>query len=322
VATVSSSEESLSLYGDDRVNPIIYSGDFDSKKIIRFVLKNFDTFIEQRASEAKELKAFQEFEEKEKERAKKEWEEEQALRKKSNTILLDAKSWESTFVKERSPLVVNFYESNCSACQSLNKEWELLSTELKGKVKVAKINLTESDNHRLEEDLKITNYPSIRFYRTGPKKESEFVEYQGTFKKFSILEWLNERLNEKVEKTDILPLNKDNYQALCKATKNTCIILFLDGSEPSDSLKNIEKLALEHIKKPVTFLVANKGEQSAFEHQAGVSSYPETVMVYCKLKKIYRMGGLSIEEIDNTINEISLGNRNNFVRYNFAENIV
>lgn len=31
--------------------------------------------------------------EKEKERAKKEWEEEQALRVKSNTIVLDAKTW-------------------------------------------------------------------------------------------------------------------------------------------------------------------------------------------------------------------------------------
>ena len=45
-----------------------------------------------------------------------------------------------------------------------------MSTELKGKVKVAKINLTESDNHKLEEDLKISNYPTIRFYKTGPKK--------------------------------------------------------------------------------------------------------------------------------------------------------
>jgi len=79
---------------------------------------------------------------------------------------------------------------------------------------------------------------------------------------------------------------------------------------------------LEHIKKPITFLLANKGEQSAFADQAGVSSYPDTVMVYCKLKKIWRMGELNIENIDNAINEISLGNRNNFSRYNFEPNIV
>lgn len=71
----------------------------------------------------------------------------------------------------------------------------------------------------------------------------------------------------------------------------------------------------------MTFLVSNKGEQEAFATQAGVTSYPDTVMVYCKLKKIYRMGGLSVEDIDNTINEISLGNRLNFVRYNFVETL-
>jgi len=71
----------------------------------------------------------------------------------------------------------------------------------------------------------------------------------------------------------------------------------------------------------VTFLVSNKGEQEAFATQTGVTSYPDTVMVYCKLKKIYRMGELSIEDIDNTINEISLGNRLNFVRYNFVETL-
>lgn len=48
--------------------------------------------------------------------------------------------------------------------------------------------------------------------------------------------------------------------------------------------------------------MSNKGEQEAFAAQTGVTSYPDTVMIYCKLKKIYRMGELSIENIDNTIN--------------------
>lgn len=67
--------------------------------------------------------------------------------------------------------------------------------------------------------------------------------------------------------------------------------------------------------------MASKGEQDAFADQAGVVSYPDVVMMYCKFKKILRMGELSIENIDNTISEISLGNRNNFARYNFQENV-
>ena len=46
-------------------------------------------------------------------------------------------------------------------------------------------------------------------------------------------------MNEKVEKAEIPQLNKENYETLCKATKNTCIIVFLDGSEPGDTLSRI-----------------------------------------------------------------------------------
>jgi len=73
-------------------------------------------------------------------------------------------------------------------------------------------------------------YPTIRYYKNGPKKVNEYTEYEGIRKKFSILEWINERLNEKVENADITPLNKENYETYCKSTKNTCIIVFLDGS--------------------------------------------------------------------------------------------
>jgi len=67
--------------------------------------------------------------------------------------------------------------------------------------------------------------------------------------------------------------------------------------------------------------VSNKGEQDAFARQTGVESYPDTVMVYCKLKKIWRMGELNIQSIEDAINEISLGNRNNFVRLAFTEEL-
>jgi hypothetical protein len=90
----------------------------------------------------------------------------------------------------------------------LNREWELLSTELKGKVRVAKINLTETENHKLEDQIKISKYPSIRFYKNGPKKVEEYTQYEGINKKFSILEWVTARLSEKATQADIAVLSK------------------------------------------------------------------------------------------------------------------
>lgn len=40
-------------------------------------------------------------------------------------------------------------------------------------------------------------------------------------------------------------------------------------------------------------------------------------MMYCARKKMLRMGGVDFANIDDVINEITLGNRNNFVKYKF-----
>jgi hypothetical protein len=45
-----------------------------------------------------------------------------------------------------------------------------------------------------------------------------------------------------------------------------------------------------------------KGDQDAFASQVGVASYPDTVMLYCKQKKLFRMGGLDFAAIKDTIN--------------------
>jgi hypothetical protein len=84
-------------------------------------------------------------------------------------------------------------------------------------------------------------------------------------------------------------------------------------------LSKLQELSVKHLKKPITFLLSQKGEQDAFAQQVEVSSYPDTVMIYSKLKKIWRMSGLDLQAINDAIEEISMGNRNNFVKISFGE---
>ncbi len=84
-------------------------------------------------------------------------------------------------------------------------------------------------------------------------------------------------------------------------------------------MSKLQELSVKHLKKPITFLLSQKGEQDAFAQQVEVSSYPDTVMIYSKLKKIWRMGGLDLQAINDAIEEISMGNRNNFVKISFGE---
>lgn len=103
---------------------------------------------------------------------------------------------------------------------------------MKGRARVAKLNISEEGNEILEESIKLENYPSIRFYPAGNKNVDEYTEFTGLKKKFSILDWANLKLSEVKDTVDIPELNKQNYETLCKATKSTCVILFVEN--PSD----------------------------------------------------------------------------------------
>lgn len=54
--------------------------------------------------------------------------------------------------------------------------------------------MSEPFNEVLEDQVQLSKYPAVRFYKSGPKKISEFSEFEGVHKRFSIQEWLNAKL--------------------------------------------------------------------------------------------------------------------------------
>ena len=63
---------------------------------------------------------------------------------------------------------MNVYVSNCSDCRAFNKEYERVTEELKDRLKVAKLNITE--HSELEDVLQITDFPTILYFPAGIKK--------------------------------------------------------------------------------------------------------------------------------------------------------
>ena len=63
---------------------------------------------------------------------------------------------------------------------------------MKGKAIVAKINVTES--YELEDGFRVEKYPAVRYYAAGMKKLDQFSQFEGILKKFSFLDWANERM--------------------------------------------------------------------------------------------------------------------------------
>lgn len=46
---------------------------------------------------------------------------------------------------------------------------------------------------------------------------------------------------------------------MCKTTKNTCVVLFVDN--PSEISEKVGELAAKYLKKPISFLISKKGSQ-------------------------------------------------------------
>ena len=95
--------------------------------------------------------------------------------------------------------------------------------------------------------------------------------------------------------------------------------MILFSENPEEISAKTGELAAKYLKKPISFLVSKKGSQPQFEKNLEVTSAPYTVMIYCKGKKMNRVEGMDFTTIDETINEITLGNRNGFVPYKTSD---
>ena len=71
--------------------------------------------------------------------------------------------------------LLKFYGSSCSACHAMISDYKAAATELKGKVRVAAVNLQMlPEAESISNNLRISALPTIRFVRSG-----DFMEYAG-----------------------------------------------------------------------------------------------------------------------------------------------
>jgi thioredoxin 1 len=78
------------------------------------------------------------------------------------------------------PSVIDFYDERCIPCRVISKVLEKLSSEYDGRVKFYKVSVTK--NATLATDLKISEFPTIIFY-----KDPENIDIQhGTAKEEKI----------------------------------------------------------------------------------------------------------------------------------------
>ena len=83
------------------------------------------------------------------------------------------------------PVLVEFWQPGCGACQALLRELEDLQEETKGRLVIVSMNVQE--NFQIPAELEISSLPALAFYRQGTF--DRFIG--GIGKKQYLLEQLN-----------------------------------------------------------------------------------------------------------------------------------
>jgi len=102
-----------------------------------------------------------------------------------STIKTTDASFEADVLKSSEPVVVDFWAEWCGPCKMIGPSLEEIATELKGRVKIVKLNVDE--NPGVAGKLGIRSIPTLMMFKDG-KLSSQKV---GAAPKGELTKWIN-----------------------------------------------------------------------------------------------------------------------------------
>ncbi|MFC6491235.1 thioredoxin [Nitratireductor sp. GCM10026969] len=81
------------------------------------------------------------------------------------TVTVDNNNFQSDVLQASEPVVVDFWAEWCGPCKMIAPALEEISTELNGKIKVAKLNIDE--NPELAAQYGVRSIPTLMIFKDG-----------------------------------------------------------------------------------------------------------------------------------------------------------
>ena len=233
---------------------------------------------------------------------------------KNDVIELTDDNFDNMVFNDDSMWLVAFYAPWCGHCKKLLPEWEAASTQLKGTIKLAKIDATV--HQKMAQRYQINGYPTIKIFSPGKGSDKKTEEYQGPRDTSGIVQYALDKLEQfgYVPETKQL-INPEILKEECEDKVGICVIIFLphiaesSAKERNRYLDIIKDIKKANRGKPIYYLWAQGGDHFDFEEKLHLSfGYPAVIAVNYK-KKMYSIcrSSFSKENIVDYISNLLFG---------------
>jgi len=231
-----------------------------------------------------------------------------------DVVVLTDSNFNELLGKSEDLWIVEFYAPWCGHCKNLEPQWNKAAGDLKGEVKVAKIDATA--NPTIAGRFGINSYPQIKLFPSGAKSDNLLEDYQGPRDAASITSWALEKKAQYKQAIKVVQLtNQELFDKYCTNLRGICFVGFLphiyDSSavERNNYIQIFSDLAKSHRSDPVTFSWAQGGDYYALEESLGLGSgYPAFVgLSVNKMKYAPLTGSFSQKNIELFVKSLITG---------------
>ena len=206
-----------------------------------------------------------------------------------DVIELTDDNFDSTVFNDENMWMIAFYAPWCGHCKKLLPEWTAAATQLKGTVKIAKVDATV--HQKLAQRYQIQGYPTIKVFAPG-KGDKKVEEYEGPRDTSGIVQYALNKLDKfgYVPETKQL-IDSEILKEECESRIGICVIIFLphiadsSANERNRYLDTIKEVRKSNGGKPIYYLWAQGGDHFDFEEKLHLSfGYPAVIAVNYKKK--------------------------------------
>ncbi|KAG5674681.1 hypothetical protein PVAND_004633 [Polypedilum vanderplanki] len=207
---------------------------------------------------------------------------------------------------------VAFIAPWCGHCKNLHPEWDKAATQLKGKVKVGRVDATVEQSLAQKYDIK--GFPTIKIFKGG-----KVEDYEGGRTASSIVETALTYYTENIPTPEVYELISEEAAKKACENKPLCVISVLPNIYDctatcrNDLLKMLAEQADKFKQKNWGWLWTEGGKQSAVEEALDIGGFGYPAMAAVNIKKMkYSIlrGSFSKDGVYEFLRDLSFGRGN------------